>query len=168
MFQATRLIAALLGVLIACSAVPALAQKAPVDALRVSAARELLELSGSAKNFDTIMPAMMQQMTNVLASQRPERRAEIEKVMAEMLVKFLTRKQELIDQIAVIYAERLTTDDIAGLIAFYKTPLGRKFVATQPDLMKDSMVAGQNWGRKIGAEIESSVRQELKKRGIDL
>ena len=159
------LTAATFSLLLAFSAI---AQNAPIDPQRLAQARELLELSGGARNFDTVMPSMMQQMTQILTAQKPENRAQIEQVMQSMMTKFTDRKQELIDQIAVIYAERFTSDDIAGLIAFYKSPTGRKFTATQPEILKDSMAAGQSWGRKIGAEIESSARQELKKRGIDL
>ena len=47
------------------------AQKAPVDPGRVTAARELLELSGSAKAFETVLPGLVQQMTRILTSQKP-------------------------------------------------------------------------------------------------
>ena len=88
--------------------------------------------------------------------------------MQAMQTKFLSRKQELIDQIAVLYADRLTAQDIADLVTFYKTPAGKKFIEIQPELLKESMAVGQAWGLKLGAEIESGVREELKKRGIDL
>ena len=144
------------------------AQKAPVDPGRVTAARELLELSGSAKAFETVLPGLVQQMTRILTSQKPEHRATIEQIMQAMQTKFLSRKQELIDQIAVLYADRLTAQDIADLVTFYKTPAGKKFIEIQPELLKESMAVGQAWGLKLGAEIESGVREELKKRGIDL
>ncbi len=146
----------------------AVAQKSPPDAGRVATARELLEVTGTAKTFETIMPAMMAQITRIMTTQRPEKRAEIEEVAKVGLTQLLARRQELIDQIAVLYAKRFSDEDLAGLITFYKSPVGRRFVAEQPELLKESMATGQAWGQRIGAEIDASMRKELKKRGIDL
>lgn len=166
-FPRAASVLALLAV-IALTASAAVAQKQAIDAKRIAAARELLDLTGAAKNFETIMPAMMEQISRLLITQKPDKRAEIEQVTQAVLGKLLSRRQELIDQIAVIYAARLTDDDIAGITTFFKSPVGRRYIAQQPELMKESMAAGQAWGQRLGAEIDSTMRQELKKRGIDL
>jgi uncharacterized protein len=147
---------------------PALSQKAPVDAARLATARELMAASGAAKNLDSMIPLLSQQITNMLISQKPQQKAAIEQVMKEGINKMLERKQELIDDVAVIYAARLTSEEMSGLLTFYKSPTGQKFLAVQPDIMKESMAAGQAWGMKIGAEMDRMARDELKKRGIDL
>ena len=41
-----------------------------------------------------------------------------------------------------------------------------KFIAVQPDIMRQSMTLGQRWGMQLGREIEQEAREELKKRGI--
>ena len=43
-----------------------------------------------------------------------------------------------------------------------------KFVAVQPDIMRQSMMLGQRWGAQLGREIEQEAREELKKRGVPL
>ena len=110
----------------------------------------------------------MRQMVDIFAGLRPQHRGEIESVMQGLMTKFSDRKQELIDQIAVLYTEKLAIEDITGLIAFYKTPVGQKFVGIQPELAQQSMILGQRWGQKLGAEVDVELRKELKKRGIDL
>jgi uncharacterized protein len=144
------------------------AQKAPVDPARLAVAKELLVASGSAQQFDAVMPTMLGQMAQIFGNQKPQHKGEIEKAFQLMASKFASRKQELLDLIAELYAETFSTDDLKGLLAFYKTPLGAKFVAAQPQLAQQQMVAGQRWGMKIGQEVEAEVRQELKKRGIEL
>jgi hypothetical protein len=41
-------------------------------------------------------------------------------------------------------------------------------VEAQPEIIRQSMSAGQIWGQRIGAELDAEMRRELKKRGIDL
>lgn len=146
----------------------AVAQKAPPDAARLAAAKELMVVAGSAQQFDAVMPLIMRQMVDIFAGLRPQHRGEIESVMQCLMTKFSDRKQELIDQIAVLDTEKLANEDITGLIAFYKTPVGQKFVGIQPELAQQSMILGQRWGQKLGAEVDVELRKELKKRGIDL
>ena len=43
-----------------------------------------------------------------------------------------------------------------------------KFIAIQPDVMRQAMMLGQRWGAELGREIEEEARGELKKRGIQL
>ena len=63
---------------------------------------------------------------------------------------------------------RSSLEELNAIVAFYKSPAGVKFIAVQPDIMRQSMTLGQRWGQQIGAEIEQEAREELKKRGIDL
>ena len=150
------------------AAVPASAQKAEPPAARLSAAHELLNLTGAGKQFEAVIPLITQQMTKMLASQKPEKRQEIEQVMEGLSGEMIKHKQELIDEIAGLYATAFSDEDFAGLIAFYKTPTGKKFIEMQPNITKGSMLIGQRWGQKIGAQLEKSAREELKKRGIEL
>ena len=82
--------------------------------------------------------------------------------------KFAARKQELLDQIAMLYAQRLTTAELKEISSFFKSPLGRKFAGMQAGLAQQSMTLGRAWGQKIGQEIEQEIRAELRERGIEL
>ncbi len=161
-------IAFLLTALVLTLGQPANAQKANVDPARLAAAKEVLVASGSAQQMDAVMPMMFSQMAMIFGNQKPQHKAEIDKVFQSLAIKFTARKQELIDIVAALYAETFSTDDLKGLLAFFKSPVGAKFVAAQPQLLQQQMLAGQRWGQKIGQEVEAEVRQELKKRGIEL
>ena len=58
--------------------------------------------------------------------------------------------------------------ELTEIGAFYKTPIGQKMIATQPEILQKSMQLGMIWGQNIGKEVEAEARQELKKRGVDL
>ena len=145
----------------------ALAQGAPARE-RLVAARELMVAAGSAKQFDTIMPLMTAQLTKAFVGLAPHAEKQIQEIMGEMLKRFSARKGELIEQIAGLFAEKLTLAEIRELTRFYSTGVGAKFIAMQPEMMQRSALLGQRWGEKIGREIEIEVRRELKKRGINI
>ena len=161
-------IAFVLTVLVLSVGHPASAQKANIDPARLAAAKEVLGASGSAQQMDAVMPMMMNQMAMIFGTQKPQHKAEIDKAFQAVAAKFSARKQELIDLVAELYAETFSADDLKGLLAFFKSPIGAKFVAAQPQLLQQQMLAGQRWGQKIGQEVEAELRQELKKRGIEL
>ncbi len=139
-----------------------------IDPARLATAKELLEVAGSAKQFDVVVPLIAQQLENAFVNLKPDHAAEIKDVFKLMPERFSERKQELLDQIAALYAGRLTTEELRELIAFYKSPIGAKFVQLQPELLQQQMALGQAWGRKIGQEIDQQVRKELSQRGVPL
>jgi len=148
---------------------PAAAQPKPdVDPNRLAAARELMVAAGSAKQFDQIMPVLTANMTRAFVSLAPHAQKEITEVMGQMNKRFSERKGELIDQIAGLYAQKLTLEELNELTRFYSTGAGAKFIAMMPDLMQQSILLGQKWGEGIGREIEAEVRRELRKRGINI
>jgi hypothetical protein len=138
------------------------------DAARVAAAKELMQVAGVAKQFDEVMPLLAQRLGESFASVAPDKADEIHEVFKQIATAFVDRKGELIDQVATLYAERLSVEELTGIIAFYKSPLGAKFIALQPEIAREAMTLGQRWGARIGREIEEEARKELKKRGVDL
>jgi uncharacterized protein len=80
--------------------------------------------------------------------------------------KFSARRSELIDEVAITYAAMVPIDDMKAMTAFFASPAGKRFVAMQPELMRQSMAVGQRWGEKLGREVEVELAQELKKRGV--
>ena len=127
-----------------------------------------MQVAGVAKQFDEVMPHLTRQLAEGFVAVAPDKAGEIREVFAQLAVKFVDRKGELIDQIAAVYAEKLELEDLSAIIGFYKSPAGIKFIAVQPDIMRQSMILGQRWGAQLGREIEEEARQELRKRGVPL
>ncbi|MFV0295209.1 MAG: DUF2059 domain-containing protein [Hyphomicrobiaceae bacterium] len=162
--------AALGGAVLTCLvAAPAVAQKAAEPKPEnLAAAREVMTLAGSAKQFDLVVQQMTGIMTAQYIQQKPAQAEIIKKTFGELYNRFVTRKGELMDKIAVIYANSLSLEDLQAVAAFYKTPTGKRFVAALPNITRQSMIAGRDWGAKIGAEIDRDARRLLKERGVDL
>ena len=165
MSHARRVLAAvLLSVAVSHTAI---AQQRPSDDA-MAAARAFVEASGAAAQFDQVMPLMADQMSKAFRSLAPDRTREIDEAMAEVVKRFITRKSELIEEIAAIYADKLSVDDLRDITKFYQTGAGRRMVESLPEVTRRAAAVGQTWGQRIGAEIANEMRRELRKRGIDL
>jgi len=138
------------------------------DKARLAAAKQMMEMAGSAAQFDQVMPLMSQQMSQAFKNLAPGSATEIDDVFRQLVPRFVARKGELLDQIAALYATEMTLDELNAIVAFYKSPAGEKFASVQPKILRESMALGQRWGQRIGAEFAEEARRELKKRGIDL
>jgi uncharacterized protein len=155
------------GVLAAAVTATAARAQSPA-AEKVAAAKEMMQVAGVAKQFDEFMPVLIGQMAQSFLALAPDKATVIGEVFEQISVKFSARKGELIDQVATLYAAQLTLEELQGILAFYKSPLGVRFIAVQPQVAREAMVLGQRWGAEIGREIDMEVRQELRKRGVAL
>ncbi len=70
----------------------------------------------------------------------------------------------MIDLILPIYSKHFTLEELEQLIAFNRTPLGQKVIAEMPMVMKESMSAGQEWGRQLGERAYRKAEAERSKR----
>ena len=146
------------------------AQKSPtVDPARLAGAKEMMAAAGVAKQFDAVMPLIFNQLQGIFLQQHPTQQKELTEIFQAVLARMTQRKQELIDEIAALYAQKLTTAELKEITRFDSTGVGAKFVnEVQPQITVESAAIGQRWGQKLGAEVDREVRQEAKKRGMPL
>jgi len=78
------------------------------------------------------------------------------------------RVNEIIDQVAALYARNFTAAELNEVVAFYRGPTGQKFIQKLPLITQESMVIGQRFGQSIAAELRSRIVDELRKRGHDI
>jgi hypothetical protein len=53
------------------------------------------------------------------------------------------------DRLVTVYEKHFTEAEIDELIRFYASPLGRRFVAKQPALAQESMLAARTFGQQV-------------------
>jgi uncharacterized protein len=68
--------------------------------------------------------------------------------------------EQLTDSLVPIYNKYFTQKEIKQLIDFYQSPVGKKFVKVQPEIMKESMEAGQKWGQALGQRVQKKLKAE--------
>jgi TonB family protein len=72
---------------------------------------------------------------------RPELLQKVDSLTDEAFLDFPV--QEMLDAIIPIYQRHLTKTDFDGIIRFYKSPIGQKFLKERPAMVQESMQAGQ-------------------------
>lgn len=129
----------------------AAAQRAQ-DPATVAIVRRLLELTGAARQTLTGMEALV-----------PAQRAAMPQVPAVFWDAFLARARhdlpQLIDSIIPVYTAHFSKAELAELVRFYESPIGRRLSDVQPLLMQESMQVGQRWGSAIGQAVGDSLAQ---------
>jgi hypothetical protein len=142
--------------------------KTDVDPERLAAAKELMETVGAGRQFDGVVPLISNQLQGALEKQQPDHATEIREVFKPIVEKYSSRKNEILDQVAALYAQKMTAAELRDVSQFYKSPVGSKFIQTLPDVMRGTAVLGQAWARKIAQEIDLEARKELRQRGVPI
>jgi len=114
--------------------------------------KKLLELTGTRQ----LALQAIDQMIGQFKKTMPQVPAEFWKdAAAEMRMQI----DELLDLQLPVYEKHLSHEDIKGLIKFYESPVGKKFVKAQPAIQMECMQAGQKWGQKIGQKIGKKLQE---------
>jgi uncharacterized protein len=160
-------IRAVLPLALVCSTPTWAQQSAPIDPERLAAARELLEVTGATKGAEIMMNAMSKSLLQLFSNANPGKEKEVSIAFDLLLKRMLGRAHEMLELTAPLYAERFSTAELKEAIAFYKSPTGAKFIATQPQILEQSIAIGQSWGRQIGEEFRVELTNELRSRGLN-
>jgi uncharacterized protein len=152
---------------IVCCAGMAAAQPAPSPAA-VAMAKEVIVLKGAIGLWDTIVPGVVEQAKNTFLQMNPMLSRDLNEVSARLRSELAPRQAELVDEVARIYAARFTEPELKDVLAFYKTPVGRKVINEEPKVLDASMTHAQNWANKLSEEVLGKFRAEMKKKGHDL
>jgi hypothetical protein len=111
--------------------------------------KRLLELTGASKLGMQMIDGMMQNFKGALPN-----------VPDEFWTTFRAKVKadDLVEMVIPIYEKHLTEEDVDGLIAFFSSPVGRRFVEKQPLILADSMKVGEAWGAKLADQVLSDLR----------
>jgi hypothetical protein len=97
-------------------------------------AQEVIALTRATDAFKRIVPTMMENQRNAIASMAGERglteeqNAEVEEILAEFMETVSSSMPPLLDQMAVIYAQQFTIEDLMAVRKFYQSAAGQRFV----------------------------------------
>ncbi len=95
-------------------------------------------------------PNMFKDLTDVAATLRKE---------------YAPRLTALRQDIVKLYAARFTEQELKEMLAFYKSPIGKKLLTEEPTFVERTMTAAQDWAIKLNEEALQRFRVEMSKRG---
>lgn len=129
------------------SSLPSLAEEAKPSAEDL--ARELIRITGSANVSQQMVEAMSAQLKPAFPT-----------VPNELWEEFFAAfdSEEFVELSIPIFLKHYSRDDLAGLVEFYRTPLGQRVVKATPAIMQESFAVGSAWGQQKAAEIIEKLR----------
>jgi len=113
--------------------------------------RRLLEVTGAVR--------MGVQTTATLGASLRKAYPQVpDAIWTELLAEF--RAEDLTELAVPIYMKYLTTEDIQGLLAFYESPLGRKLLEVQPQILQETVVVGRQWGEECARRVMKRLKDQ--------
>jgi hypothetical protein len=135
------------------------------DAPNIAMAKQLLELTNGSTVFTPLIPGVIEQARLFYLQQNPMLGKDLNEISAKLRTELQPRFSELIDDIAKLYADAFSEQEMKDIVAFYKTPTGKKLLEQQPKLVDSSMNFAGTWANKLSEEVTAKMRDELIKRG---
>src|SRR5437764_11412261 len=144
------------------------AQAQAPSASAVATARELVETKGGGAMFDPVIISVVEQTKAALLQTNPQLARDLNDVSTQLRTEFAPRRDELLGQAAKLYAERFSEQELKDMLAFYKSPLGKKMTTQEPQVLDETFNYIQQWGARVSEEVMNRFRAEMKKKGHNL
>ncbi|TAG47938.1 MAG: DUF2059 domain-containing protein [Betaproteobacteria bacterium] len=74
----------------------------------------------------------------------------------------------LIEQVTLVYHNAFTAAEVADLVKFYQSPVGKKLLANQGKLNNETFQTAMKWADSLGADLDQRMDAALKKENIKL
>jgi len=159
--------AALAALVVVAVAALASAQQQP-SANAIALAKEIITAKGAANLYDPIIPGVIERAKGNFVQTNPMLLKDLNEVAAKLRAESSGRAAELFNEVAKLYAARFTEQELKDVLAFYKTPAGKKVIAEEPRIIDASVDMVAAWQSRFGDEIMNKFRAEMKKKGHEL
>ncbi|WP_176212460.1 DUF2059 domain-containing protein [Metallibacterium scheffleri] len=101
-----------------------------------------------ATHATTMMQQVMQQMAQQLDAMVKQRLPCLAPGEVSSVLTTPQATRQMTDLVVPIYQRNFTEQDVRELLTFYRSPLGQKMLEVQPAIMRESMLAGEQFGRQ--------------------
>lgn len=153
------------GLALAQAPAPAPAQP---SAASVAVARELIIIKGGSAMFDPIVSGVIEFVKGTFVPTNPQLSGELNEVAVKLRKDYDSKRIDLLNEVATVYAQKFTEAELKELITFYKSPTGKKMATEEPAVIDQGLKRAQTWADAFSAEVMTKFRDEMKKKGHDL
>jgi uncharacterized protein len=145
---------------------PQLPPPAPPGA--VAAANELLAIKKAAPIYQNVIPEIIQRTKDSIVQNNLNYQKDLEEIAVKLAGELGARREEMGNALAQFYATNFTEQELRDLVAFYKSPLGQKYLVQEPKSMDQSINYMRQWANVFSNEVAAKFRAEMHARGKDL
>jgi uncharacterized protein len=149
-------------------AAPAAAPLKPVSPSALQAARDLLAVKNVSQVYAGAVPNLVQRIKEQFLANNLSYQKDLNEVAVTVAQSMTGREKEIGEQMAKIYANDFTEQELKDLTTFYKSTLGQKLLAQEPKSIQASTVFMGQWAQTFQETVVNQFRDEMKKRGKPL
>jgi hypothetical protein len=144
---------------------PTLKQASPAA---MAAAKEILAMKNASAMYGNAVPNLVQQTKDTLMQSNLNYQKDLNEVAVIVAQKLAGREKEIGEGMATVYANEFTEQELKDLVAFYKSPLGQKLLASEPRAIQFSMSYMNQWAARFAETVNGEFRAEMRKRGKEI
>lgn len=134
----------------------------------MSAARKLVVTLKIADQYRAQLPQLLLKLRPVVAQDRPEIERDYDALTAPGSEIYAPFAASMIDQIAALYAQSFTADELRQIEAFYAGPAGQKFLEKSDALTQASAQVSQDVSQNAADELKQRLIEALRQKGHKL
>lgn len=131
----------------------------------LQAASEVVISSGMSRSFEALPLQVALQFKQTITLTRPELVKAFDESIEAMKPDFVRRRDEMVALAARVFASRLSETELKEINGFFGSAVGKKYVASQPELLDGMVNEMQTWARSVEETTISRLREEMKKKG---
>jgi hypothetical protein len=135
------------------------------SATAIATAKEVVIITGATTLFNPLIPGVVEQAKNLFLQQNPGLAKDLNEISTKLRGDLAPRFEELVNNVAKNYATSFTESELKDILAFYKTPAGRKLISDQPKVVDATLKFAQTWANTLSEQVIAKMRDELKKKG---
>jgi uncharacterized protein len=147
---------------------PAAPQLKPVSPSAMQAAKDLLTVKNVSQIYANAIPNIVQRTKDTFLAANLSYQKDLNEVALIVAQAEAGKDKEIAEQMAKIYANDFTEQELKDLTAFYKLPLGQKLLKQEPISIQSSMLYMNQWAQAMSEAVVNEFRAEMKKRGKPL
>jgi hypothetical protein len=118
--------------------------------------------------YASAVPNIVQQTKDQLMQSNINYQKDLNEVAVVVAQKLAGREKEIGEGMATVYANEFTEQELKDLVAFYKSPLGKKLLASEPRAIQFSMSYMKQWAQTFSETVNGEFRAEMRKRGKEI
>lgn len=116
-----------------------------------------------------MMDQLLAQLLPLVARLNPQAGQAVAEILRNEFQDVLDERMAEFEAFMVrLYAQHFSEAEIGQLIAFYRTPVGRKTIEVMPQLMSEGQRFGVVWGQRLGEEAARRAFDRLRAEGYDV
>ncbi|MEP2981525.1 MAG: DUF2059 domain-containing protein [Lentilitoribacter sp.] len=127
----------------------------------ITAAKSALDALVVTNTFDSILPRAAEQIKANLTLANPNFSDEISIAVDEEAIKLASRRADLENEAANIYAKNFSIEELNEVAAFYNSETGKKLLSVSPAMGRELLRAAEIWGAGITRDLNEASSKVL-------